>query len=211
MGLPLSIVMSTVWPSMVLGTGLVVLATVAGWNLAAAPWLAPVRVIAWWLRHFIRPLLACRSWSIRTGAIFLNNASILTALVALGQWRWIAVGGAAGLGLSLGIGLRILSADPSTSPQLGPSADASRVRRIRLGVGLNLLEPPAIMVAIGLSLGRQAIPLGDAQVWGTFAMWVLPATLIAAGGESLWLGTLARPDNSQERIAPQESNGDSEA
>lgn len=211
MGLRLSIVMSTVWPSMVLGTGLVVVATVAGWNLAAAPSLTPVRVIAWWLRHLVRPLLACRSWSIRAGAIFLNNASILTALVALGQWRWIAVAATAGLGLSLGIGLRILSADPSTSLHLGPSADARRMRRIRLGVGLNLLEPPAIMVAIGLSLGRQSIPLGDAQVWGTFAMWVLPATLIAAGGESLWLGAFVRRDDPEVRISPRESNDDSQA
>ena len=69
---------------------------------------------------------------------------------------------------------------------------------------LNLLEPPAIIAAIGLSLGRSVVPLSPGQAWEAFAAWIVPALLIAAGGEALWLGAERAAAESPET----ESNAD---
>ncbi len=179
---------ATLWPNMLLGTGVMLLATAAGWSAARATSLPPVRLVAWWVALVVRPLLTRVSWWARAGTIFVNNASILAALTALGRWQWAGWAGVLGVGVSLGIGLRVLSNEPYAWIHLGRQLVPSAARRVRVGVVLNLLEPPAIMLAIGLALGRHAIPLLPAQVWETFALWVLPATLVAAGGEALWIG-----------------------
>ena len=62
---------------------------------------------------------------------------------------------------------------------------------------LNLLEPPAIALALGLAIGRSAIPLSSTQAWGVFLTWVVPAMLVAAGGEALWLGVMVEARESQ--------------
>ncbi len=181
-------VIGAVWIDAALGTGLLVVGTGAGWVAGQAGWLPPVRLIAMWVRRFVLPLLRCQSWWRRATAIFVNNVSILAALLALGQWHGASLAGVAGLGLSLGIGLRILSgeSDAFGEMELGSNARASRC--IRIGVFLNLLEPPAIILTIGLSLARATVPLPDQQVWETFALWVVPLTLLAAAGEALWMG-----------------------
>jgi|GEM_PF-3773079 len=55
-------------------------------------------------------------------------------------------------------------------------------------MAINLLEPPAIAVALGVALSAQPEPLSAAQVWGTFFVVVAPLMLAAACGESLWIG-----------------------
>ena len=156
-----------------------------GWVTGRAATLPPIRLIAWWVRCVVLPLLAVRSWWRRAGMIFVNNLSLLAALVAVGRWPLTALLGVACLGVSLGIAVRIMS---SQACVFGSDTPAPRRRRARLGIALNLLEPPAIMLAIGLSLSQRAIPLSPTQVWETFAVWVIPALLLAAGGEALWLG-----------------------
>lgn len=202
-------VIGAVWMSMFLGAFALLLATVAGWRIAREASLPPVRLVHWWVRRVIRPLLIRRSWWVRAGAIFLNNASLLAILAALGRWPWTALAGVAGLGVSLGIGLRILSSEPDESVHLNPKLGPSGVRRVRVGVALNLLEPPAIILTIGLSLGQSAsggIPLSSVQVWETFAVWVIPATLIAAGGEALWLGACQDTRSSSDTAAQENTN-----
>ena len=58
-----------------------------------------------------------------------------------------------------------------------------------IGVALNLLEPPAIVLVIGLSLGRTAAPLPAGVAWEMFVVWAVPLLLAAAAGEALWLGS----------------------
>ena len=65
---------------------------------------------------------------------------------------------------------------------------AGTPRRVIWGMGLNLLEPPAIAVALGLALSYSSAPLTDTQLWQTFVFVVAPLMLVAAGGESLWMG-----------------------
>ncbi|UCC30554.1 MAG: hypothetical protein JSU86_20440 [Phycisphaerales bacterium] len=188
-------VISAIWLSIASGTGLTLVATGLGWAVAQMGSIPPVRWVAWWVRAVVLPLLRCRFWWRRTVVIFANNISLLAALVAVGRWRLGALMGVAGLGVGLGIGLRILSSEPTAAVDPGPKYSARVRRRIRVGIVLNLLEPPAIMLTIGLSLARQPLPLSPGQVWETFLVWVVPATLLAAGGEALWLGAIheARP------------------
>ena len=115
-------------------------------------------------------------------AIFLNNASVLTVMVIAGRWPLAPIILISVVGMSLGIGLRVLS-DRLADPLPPDVMLTSRGRwRVRAGVALNLLEPPAILLAVGLSLGYSAIPLATERVWEVFLLWVVPATLLAAGG-----------------------------
>ncbi len=181
-------IVATLGLPIALGTGLLLVATAVGWALARHVSLAPVRLVAWWVRRVVLPFIRCRSWWRRLVAIFLNNASILAVMVVAGRWPLAPIILISVVGVSLGIGLRVLAdrlADPLPSDLMLTPCGRWRVRA---GVALNLLEPPAIMLAVGLSLGYSAIPLPTERVWEVFLLWVIPATLLAAGGEALWLG-----------------------
>ena len=185
-GSSFDVIMTVLLPAL-LGTALVVVGAAAGWAVGRRNTASPVRLVAWWVRHVAVPLLTSRSWVRRFGTIFINNTSVLATLVCLGAWRITALAGVAGLGLCLGIGMRILAAETQAWGGLDPAQDRRLLQRIRVGVALNLLEPPAIVLTCGLCLGRPM--LGSAQeAWETFALWVVPATALAAGGEAIWLG-----------------------
>ena len=79
-----------------------------------------------------------------------------------------------------------------------PARDRQARRRIRIGIALNMLEPPAIVVTLGLTLGLRTIPLTCEQAWQTFGVWVVPALFVAAAGEALWLGVGQAKDRSIE-------------
>ena len=149
-----------------------------------------------------------RTGSRRAATIFLNNTAVLAAVVALGVWTVAAFLGVAALGLSLGIGLRILSGslDDLAVPAGGSSGHARRA--VTFGVVLNLLEPPAIVLALGLALGRRAIPLAGAETWTVFAFWVVPALLAAAAGEALWLGAGREEPPTEEVVNSETPGGD---
>ncbi len=198
-------VIAGVWMDALLGTGLLVIGSGAGWVAGRASWLPPVRLIAMWVGSFVLPLMRCRSWWRRAAGIFVNNVSILAALLALGRWHGVSLVGVAGLGLSLGIGLRILSGESDAFGELDLGSNAWAKRCIRIGLFLNLLEPPAIILTIGLSLSRATIPLPAQQVWETFALWVVPLTVLAAAGEALWMG--AGPGAFKDTCTQQNSDG----
>lgn len=185
-GRSFDVIMTVLLPAL-LGTALVVVGAAAGWAVGRLNAASPVRLVAWWVRRVALPLLTGRSWVGRFGTIFVNNTAVLATLVCLGAWRITALAGVAGLGLCLGIGMRILASETPAWGGLDSAADRRLQRRVRVGVALNLLEPPAIVLTCGLCLGRPM--LGSAQeAWETFALWVVPATALAAGGEAIWLG-----------------------
>lgn len=187
------LVIGDVWLAALLGTCLAVIGALAGWALGDGSSFIPVRLVRLWIRLVVAPLLRSRSWCRRAGAIFVNNLAILTLLVLAGRWYAGALVGVAAVGLTLGIGLRLLAESPDVFPR-APLGSSGGGRRVRIGVALNLLEPPAIALAIGLSLGLRTVPLSEWDAWCTFAIWVVPATLVAACGEALWLGSLSCPE-----------------
>ena len=196
-----------IWFPALLGTGLMLVGAGAGWAIAGEPHLSPVRLITWWVLRVVRPLLRCRSWWRCAGAIFLNNASLLTALVAAGRWRASSLAATAALGVSLGIGFRVLSKLPGDLAVPWPLNDSRVQRRIRWGVALNLLEPPAIMLAIGLSLDQSSTEvLASESAWTAFALVVIPLTLAAAGGEALWLASSRAMVDSGDGPAPDQGD-----
>jgi hypothetical protein len=186
-------VIERTWYPALLGGGLTLVGAATGWAMAGQPRLPPVRIVAWWVSRVVRPLLFCGSWWRRTAAIFANNAGILAALVCLGRWHLCGLAATALIGVTLGMGLRVLSRLPGDLAAPWPTGDRDTQRRVRWGILLNLLEPPAIVLAIGLSLsqdGARPLPSGDA--WAAFGLIVAPMTLAAAGGEALWLGASRR-------------------
>ena len=180
--------LATLGPSMVVGTIGALLSLVIGWVLGRYRSFLPVRLVVWWVARIILPLLRCRSWPRRTAIIFVNNTGVSAALLGLGMWRWGGRVGVVLLGLNLGIALRhlVTTTDDLATPATTAPSKARRCTWI--GVTLNLLEIPAIVVTLGLALGMRSVPLTVTQVWEVFAIGVVPALLIAAGGEALWMG-----------------------
>ena len=101
------------------------------------------------------------------------------------------------MGVSLGIALRLLSSMEDEPLGSQPSASHNRWL-VNIGVILNMLEPPAIIAALGLGLGRQSCSLSDTSIWQAFGLLVMPALLIAAVGEALWIGEyFGRPESAR--------------
>ncbi len=181
--------LSAIWPDVLLGAGLTLVATWFGWRLGRRRSFLPVKAIGWWVVGVVLPLLRCASWLRRMMLIFLNNGAILAAIVAVGGYRYGGIVGAGTLGVSLGIALRMIAdASPSLGGRVGASAGPDSRWRVRIGLALNMLEPPAILVAVGLSMARGSLKVTTEQAWLAFAVFVLPALQFAAAGEALWLG-----------------------
>jgi len=171
-----------------LGSGLLMFGGAAGWAISRSRTFPPVRFVTWWVRVVLLPRLCGRSWLYRATAIYVNNMLILTVLMLVSTVHWAVIVVAAVVGTSMGIAIRALQEDRSwDETDLSPAAPA-RVRRMTVGLALNLLEPPAIALTIGLALGRVPRALNGTEVWTVFVLVVAPAMLAAACGESLWMG-----------------------
>ena len=200
----------SVWLPIALGTLLLLVATAAGWAIARRPTMMLGRVVSWWLRHVVFPLVMCRLWWCRAAAILVNNTTILAVLLSLGRWSIAPLFGVAALGLSLGVALRVMPDVPlPLSPRL--SHQVARGYRVQIGLALNLLEPPAIMLTVGLSLAWPVMSWPASRVWETFVLWVVPATLLAAGGEATWLGAYRPLGESDRNSQPLAGNDDRNA
>ena len=194
-------------PAALLGGVLVVACMPLGWWLGCRQRGALYCITCWWFAQVAQPLLACESWSRRALIIAANNSTVCGALVLLGALGHVAWLGVVLMGVSLGIALRLLvalplkeagPADSEATKAQGP-IEARRLesphRKLLTGIGfaLNLLEPPAILLSLGLCLGQGA--------WGTiinlkpaltlFVLLAFPLLLIAAAGEALWLTVCA--------------------
>jgi len=105
------------------GCVVLVVATVAGWGLGAYPHFPPVRAVSFWVRRVIIRALKKDSWTVRAGAIFLNNASICALIVAAGalpggSWAMVTV-----VGFSMGVAMRVLGEETGWPPEeISPDA-----------------------------------------------------------------------------------------
>lgn len=172
------------------GTGVILAGAVAGWRLGRRPERRAARLVAWWLRRVVRPLMASRSWWRRAVIIAANNSLTCALMVGLGAAGPVAWAAVAGVGVGLGLALRLMLTSP---PEQGASVErgVGRQRVVTwLGVALNLLEIPAIALSAGLCLAQGALwpVLTWAGAWRLFGCFVLPALAIAAAGEALWMG-----------------------
>ena len=191
-----------VWVHMIIGTLLLLIGTGVGLVIGKVNTFIPVRWVAWWVSRVIIPLLQKRFWILRSTTIFMNNIIILALIVAIGYSSYAAIVGISIVGFSMGIALKVLSDQPESFSISHTTMAGSNLRKFRIGIILNLLEPPAIVATLGLSLGRAVIPLNPHQTWGSFWQWIIPAMLIAAGGEALWIGvSLKVRDQEQESLS----------
>jgi hypothetical protein len=173
---------------MILGTGLLLVGTISGWQVSHSSSLPGVRFLRWWVGAVMLPLLRSSAWWRRTAVIFINNISILALLVFLGRWPLFAALGIAGVGLAMGIALRALAEGSNPFEMPVGATGPRRIRRIRIGLWMNMLEPLAIVVALGMALGRVNYGLSSEDTWLAFAVWITPPMFLAACGEALWMG-----------------------
>jgi len=181
-------VIAGAWLHLLLGAGLLVFACCAGWAISRARAFAPVRFVTWWVQRVLFPALRHGSWFVRATVIYVNNMLILTVLMLVSPIPLAVIVVTAVVGASIGIVMRALSEDQVWGSSAAPRPKPTHVRLMSLGLGLNLLEPPAIALTLGLALGRVPRGLTGVEVWRVFAMVVAPLMLAAACGESLWMG-----------------------
>lgn len=183
------------------GGVLIVFAVAPGWWLGRDRGHLLVRTMAWWIDHVVHPLLVTRSWLRRTTTIAVNNATVCASMVLLGPFGYVAWVGVAGVGLGLGIALRLMIGSylPGMDDRESPPAARHPIRET-LGLALNLLEVPAIMIAAGASLAQGALSstLSLTGALAVFVVIVLPLLIVSAAGEALWMSVspeLPPPDS----------------
>lgn len=177
-----------VWRACLVGGVAIITGVILGWFLGQARGSGLVRLVVWWVEHVVRPLVRSRSWFRRAAIIAANNALVCLVAVLLGAFgslAWLAVGG---LGLSLGVSMRLtMGGNPFLDPGRPPTS-LGRGLEV-LGLLLNLLEVPALLMAAGLCLGQGAWPagIGLGAALGAFVWCVVPLLAIGAAGEALWM------------------------
>ena len=199
---------SLLWLESVLGTLVILVGVGIGWMVGSnrRNWL--VLPVAWWLAHVVRPLLLSRSWLRRAVIIALNNALICFAVVLLGSAGPGAWLGVASIGLGLGIALRQMLPIPMDEPDGVQSTRAGRRVLVTIGLILNLIEIPAIMLTAGVALSQGAwsstLQLSDGL--SLFGGFVVPMLAVAAAGEAMWMTAnpevlrICSSDGSEERV-----------
>jgi hypothetical protein len=182
----------SVWREALVGGAVIVVGTAFGWRLGASQGVPYVRAVAWWVDHVVGPLVASRAWVFRTVIIALNNATVCAVVVILGPLGALAWLGVGLLGLSLGIALRLMSSEASLEDREAEAPQRTQSDRIieSVGLALNLLEVPAIMLSAGLGLAQGALSsrVDFVTALHVFGVIAVPLLVISAGGESLWMG-----------------------
>jgi hypothetical protein len=193
-----------VWRESLAGSAIIVVVAGLGWILAADRARLPVRIVGWWIDHVVQPLVRLRSWTARAVVIAINNSVACGLMMLLGAVPLVGWAGVGCIGLTLGIAIRLM-----TTIQISPAANhapatpnthasddgksASRIWTrvaITVGLALNVLELPAIMLSAGLALGQGAMSeaVSLAAAVRTFSVLVVPTLVVAAGGEALLMG-----------------------
>jgi len=186
-----------------LGGALIIGCVVIGWHIGRERQARFVCLISWWLDHIVRPLLTQCSWLRRTAVIAVNNSLVCLAMVLLGAFWSLAWLGVLFVGLGLGVAMRLLigeqldaygeiDAEPDVHDENEPSKDETEHHLgwlTTIGVILNLLEVPAIMLSAGLSLSQGSLSsaVNLHEVLSAYVSIVLPMLVIAATGEALWM------------------------
>ncbi|MHC4672752.1 MAG: hypothetical protein ACYTBZ_09745 [Planctomycetota bacterium] len=179
-----------IWQESLVATAVIVICVLVGWKAADVHDRWAVRAVKWWMDHVVYRVLTSPSWLKRTLMIAANNSLICLCAVllgALGHLAWLAV---AGIGFCLGVALHLMIKATAVDRDDRETPISRNKTLTAIGMLLNLLEVPAIMLSAGLSLAQCAltstIDLSAAlSVFGWFAM---PMFIIGAAGESLWMG-----------------------
>lgn len=178
-----------IWLESLLGS-LVAFACIGlGWRAGATRESPATRVTMWWLNHIVRPLFVSRSWLRRMVIIAGNNSLICAVVVILGRLGHLAWLGVVCVGLGLGIALRLMLSVP-VEDQDDSETHSARVRVLTgIGLVLNLIEVPALMLTAGLALSQGAISstLDTRSALTVFAGVALPMLIVSAAGEALWM------------------------
>jgi len=178
-----------IWPESLLGTAVILASVLAGWRIGRRHRTAAVRLVSWWVERVIRPIVEGGSWLRRAVTIAANNTLICATVVALGAVPYAAWFAVAGVGLGLGIALRVMGPRPGAEPGGLECLPAGRRAAVNLGLALNLIEVPAIMLSAGLSLaqGAWSQKLTSPDALTAFGYAVVPMLIVAAAGEALWM------------------------
>lgn len=178
-----------VWPESLAGGAAIVACVAVGWRLGRARRSRLVRVVSWWLQHVVRPVMESRTWFRRTVIITANNSVICAVVVVLGSLGRVAWLGVAGIGLGLGIALRLMIPLAAAVQDEETRRTGRRRALTAVGLALNVLEVPAIMLSAGLSLAQGAMSstLDLSTALEVFALFAFPLLVVGAAGEALWM------------------------
>lgn len=178
------------WPAALTGVGCLMLGVIAGGVAVGTGEGMVARGLRWWVVEAILPMIRHRSGLLRAVVIFVNNAVICALLVSLGRWGWVVWIGLLVEGMTLGGSAAVLAESADSDPFWEAEESSGSISRVRIGLGLNLLELPAIGLSVAVAVGQSFFGsvVSSGQSWSIFAMCVVPLLVIAAAGESLWIG-----------------------
>ncbi len=178
------------WLPALAGMAVLIVGAIAGWGMAVQPGFFPARLVQFWVERVIFPALRQPSWLLRSAVVFVNNGTVCSLVVLAGSvpggaWAAIVL-----VGLAMGIAVRTLSMSDIIGSDTETGDLPTTDLLVQIGLVLNLLELPAIVITLGLSMGQLASPngLSEEQIWGVFLYWVVPLLAVSASGESLWIG-----------------------
>ncbi len=178
------------WPAGLTGVGCLVLAAMAGGLIVGRGEGGLSRFLRWWVVDVVLPMIRSRSGVVRAVVIFVNNAVICALLVSLGRWGWLVWVGLIVEGMTLGGSAMLLSDWAESEDLWNPEQTDRGMRRVRVGFVLNMLELPAIGLSVAVGVGQSFFGsvVSSGQSWSIFAICVVPLLVLAAAGESLWIG-----------------------
>ena len=179
-----------IWQESLIGGAVIVVCALVGWLAGNVHDRWAVRVVKWWLDHIVYRVVISRSWLKRTVMIAVNNSLICLCPPLLGKLDYIAWLAIACIGFCLGVALRLMIKETPAVRDDEEKIISSNTKSPIIGMLLNLLEIPAIMLCAGLGLSQGAMTstIDLPSALHIYCLFALPMFIIGASGESLWMG-----------------------
>ena len=135
--------------------------------------------------------MSVRTWLRRVVIIGTNNILACAAIITAGYLSYMAWAIITGARSILGMVLRLMITDSQSFPKFGATMNCHWFAPT-IGVLLNMLEFPTIMLSAGLGFAQNAVSTRsfEASALRIFAMFVLPMLIVGAAGKRCGLVVL---------------------
>ena len=97
-----------IWRESLVGSAVILGGVGVGWWEGRETQRWTVRLVSWWLKHVVHPLIAGGTWARRAVTIAANNSLVCFIMMLLGSLSHVAWVGVVCVGMGLGVALRLM-------------------------------------------------------------------------------------------------------